>query len=72
MLTKRENDVFALVVDGLSNPEIRSELCLAESTVKAHVGRILGKLGLRDRAQLIVWAHRALLPESVLSERDSA
>ena len=58
-LTAREKEVFALVGNGLSNTEIAEELFISEATVKTHFGRVLMKLGLRDRSQAIVAAHRS-------------
>lgn len=57
-LTPREKDVFVALARGLTNAEIARELFLSETTVKTHVGRVLAKLGARDRIQAVILAHR--------------
>ncbi|MFF0609741.1 response regulator [Nocardia tengchongensis] len=56
-ITNREAEVLTLVAQGLTNREIAAQLVLSEHTVKTHVARILTKLGLRDRAQMIIYAY---------------
>lgn len=57
-LTDRERDVFLAIGRGLTNSEIAQSLFVSESTVKTHVGRVLAKLGARDRIHAVILAHR--------------
>ena len=58
-LTEREREVLGLVARGLSNDEIAGKLFLSPLTTKTHVSRIITKLGVRDRAQLVVIAYES-------------
>jgi DNA-binding NarL/FixJ family response regulator len=58
-ITEREREVLLAVAQGASNTEIGAELHMAEATVKTHVGRLLAKLGVRDRVQLVVFAYES-------------
>lgn len=66
-LTSREREIFDLITAGMSNNEVARALVLSEKTVKFHVSNLLRKLGVRNRAQAIVWAW----DQGVLSGRQS-
>jgi DNA-binding NarL/FixJ family response regulator len=57
-LTARETDIVRLLAQGLSNAEIAKELVIETSTVKSHLGRVMAKIGVRDRLQTVVWAYQ--------------
>ena len=56
-LTDRETDVLCLLAEGLANKQIARQLGISEKTVKAHLTRVFGQLGVSDRTQAALWAH---------------
>lgn len=62
-LTEREREVLVLIGQGRSNGEIAATLFIAEQTVKTHVGKILAKIGARDRVQAVIFAYDSGLAE---------
>jgi DNA-binding NarL/FixJ family response regulator len=62
-LTEREHEILLMLAAGLSNGEIATALVVSDATVKTHVSNVLGKLGLRDRVQAVIYAYETRLIE---------
>ena len=68
-LTEREREILVAVGKGWTNGEIAARLVVSESTVKTHVGRVLAKIGARDRIQAVIFAYDQGSPAPVAAER---
>lgn len=69
-LTKRENEIIALVAEGLKNKEIAERLCISSATVRHHLSAIFAKLDVRDRLKLVIFAfHQGLVDPSEKPEK---